>query len=310
MSDVKSAAITIPGETGAGTVYTLLAACGFAAVSTLSTIATNHGVSLYDVLMWRYLIGAVVMVTYITTQNFPRMPWREAMRFIVLGGGGQALLVGMALSSLKYIGVATLAFLFYTYPAWVTVVQTIRGAEAITARRLAALALSFGGIVVMVGLPAFANSAAPGATPFPTTGIALGLGAAIVYGMYIPLSQWMQKSHPVSVTSAYAKIGSAFCFLLLALKDESLTASLSGTAWAAIIALTLFSTVLPAIFFLMGLMRLGAVRTAIVSTVEPFLTAILGAVVLKQAITANMLLGGGMIVAAVALLQFRRERVA
>lgn len=307
MSDAKTAAITIPGETGAGTIYTLLAACGFAAVSTLTTIATKQGVSLYDVLLWRYLIGAVVMVTFITTRSYPRMPWREAVRFIVLGGGGQALLVGMALSSLKYIGVATLGFLFYTYPAWVTLVQTVRGAEAVTVRRLAAVALSFGGIVV-IGL---GNSgSAPGAAEHAMTGVALALGAAIVYGMYIPLTQWMQKSHPVSVTSAYAKIGSAFCFLLLALQDQTLTANLPGTAWTAIIALTLFSTVMPAIFFLMGLMRLGAVRTAIVSTVEPFLTALLGAVVLKQAITANMLGGGVMIVAAVALLQFRRERVA
>jgi drug/metabolite transporter (DMT)-like permease len=60
----------------------------------------------------------------------------------------------------------------------------------------------------------------------------------------------------------------------------------------------------------MGLMRLGAVKTAIVSTVEPFLTAVLGAIVLRQAITASTLLGGAMIVAAVVILQFRRERVA
>jgi len=90
----------------------------------------------------------------------------------------------------------------------------------------------------------------------------------------------------------------------------SLTATMSATAWEAILALTLFSTVLPALFFLMGLMRLGAVRTAIVSTVEPFLTAVLGAVVLRQALSAHLLIGGSMIVAAVALLKFRRERVA
>jgi drug/metabolite transporter (DMT)-like permease len=122
--------------------------------------------------------------------------------------------------------------------------------------------------------------------------------------------QWMQKSHPVSVTSAYGKIGSAFCFLLLAVGDQTLTANLPSTAWMAIIALALFSTVLPSVFFLMGLMRLGPVRTAIVSTVEPFLTAILGALVLRQAITMNILTGGAMIVAAVVVLQFRRQRVA
>ena len=307
MNAPNNPAVRDPGEAGIGTVYTLLAACGFAAVSTLTSIATAAGVALMVVLMWRYVIGAVVMVTYVSTQSFPRMPWRESVRFIVLGGGGQALLVGLALSSLQYIGVATLAFLFYTYPAWVTLVQTVRGAERLTWRRVIALALSFGGIVVIVGAPFAGGAASPG---LPFTGIALALGAAVVYGMYIPLMQWMQKSHPVSVTSAYAKIGSAFCFMMLALKDGTLTASLPSTAWMAIVALALFSTVLPSVFFLMGLMRLGPVRTAIVSTVEPFLTAVLGAIVLRQAVTANALLGGAMIVAAVVVLQFRRERVA
>src|SRR6185312_4090844 len=105
---------------------------------------------------------------------------------------------------LKYVGVATLAFLFYTYPVWVTLVQTVRGAEPVTARRVAALALSFGGIVVIVGLPGGGSASGPAANLFPVAGIALAIGAAIVYGMYIPLMQWLQKTHPVAVTSAYA----------------------------------------------------------------------------------------------------------
>ena len=160
MATARQHTVPAPAEAGAGTLFTLLAALGFAAVSTLTSIATGQGVSLPVVLMWRYVIGAVVMVTFVATRNYPRMPWREAVRFIVLGGGGQALLVGMALSSLRYITVATLAFLFYTYPAWVTLVQTVRGAEKLTLRRLAALALSFGGIVVIVGTPLSAGSGA------------------------------------------------------------------------------------------------------------------------------------------------------
>lgn len=307
MAKPSATAITIPGETGAGTLYTLFAACGYAAVSTLTLVATGQGVSLPVVLLWRYTLGAVVMVTFVSLRAYPRMPWRESVRFIVLGGGGQALLVGMALSSLQYgITPAVLAFLFYTYPAWVTIVQTVRRAEALTPRRALAVALSFGGIAVIYGTPFGGSTAAP----LGRTGFALAIGAAIIYGLYIPLMQWMQKSHPVAVTSAYGKIGSAICFMLVALSDRTITASLSSTAWLAIIALTLFSTVMPGVFFLMGLMRLGAVRTAIVSTVEPFLTAVLGAIVLRQAITANLLAGGAMIVAAVVILQFRRERVA
>jgi drug/metabolite transporter (DMT)-like permease len=287
---------------GPGTAYTLLAALGFAAVSTLTSIAIAERVSLYNVLAWRYVLSSVVLVAFVGTRAYPRMPPREAMRWIVIRDCGQALFVGMALSSLRYIPVATLAFLFYTYPSWVTLVQAIRGAERLSTRRVLALLLSFGGVVLI--------NVAPSAVAFALPGVALALGAAMVYGVYIPTMQALQKTHPVPVTSAYAKIGSAACFLVLVSLQGTFSASMTWTAWNAILALTIVSTVLPSVFFLMGLMRLGPVRTAIVSTVEPFLTALLGALVLRQSVQPNILIGGALIVSAVVLLQYRRERVA
>src|SRR5690606_1928986 len=106
----------------------------------------------------------------------------EMLRFVTIGGFGQALLVYLALSSLAYIPAATLAFLFYTYPAWVALVQSVRGAERLDLRRAAALALSFAGIVVMVGLPGGTGaSGAPAADGEQWRGVALALAAAMVY---------------------------------------------------------------------------------------------------------------------------------
>jgi drug/metabolite transporter (DMT)-like permease len=290
-------------EAGAGTLYTLLAALGFSAVSTFTQIAMTHGSSLWNVQWWRFVIGALVMIAFVASQRYPRLPRRDAMRWIVLGGGGEALLIGMALSSLQFITVATLAFLFYTYPAWVAVVQVVRGAERLNGPRLGALVLSFCGVLTVAGFPMVNSGLA-------WQGVALGLGAAVVYAVYIPLMQWMQRDHPVPLTSAHAKVGSAICFLILALGSRSVTVHLEPVAWAAILGLAILSTVLPAVFFIMGLMRLGPVRTAIVSTVEPFITAIFGAVVLNQRITATTVLGGALIVGSVVLLQMAREKVA
>jgi drug/metabolite transporter (DMT)-like permease len=277
-------------------VYTLLSALGFAAVSTFTQIAMNEGASLWNVLMWRFVIGAAVMVAFAVLRRYRWLPFPDALRWLVLGGGGQALLIGMALSSLRFISVATLAFLFYTYPAWVVAVQTVRGAERLTRPRLVALLLSLSGIVIIAGVPASAHG-------LPWQGAALGLGAAIVYAIYIPLMQWMQRAYPVPLTSAYAKLGSAVCFLALGAYASSITTELTETAWVAVVGLALLSTVLPAVFFMMGLLRLGPVRTAIVSTVEPFITAILGALVLAQPVSAGTVFGGTMIVVAVVLLQ-------
>ncbi len=285
-----------------GTLYTLLAASGFAAVSILTSLATAQGISLATVLAWRYVLAAVVLTTWVGTHAYKRIPPNEMLRFVTIGGFGQALLVYLALSSLKYIPAATLAFLFYSYPAWVALFQSARGAERLDGRRAAALALSFGGIGLMVGMP--------GAGGIDWRGVTLALSAALVYGIYIPVMRGLQKDHPVAPTSAYSKIGAALAFLVLSISDKSFTWQLPGAAWEAIVALALFSTVLPSVFFLMGLIRLGPVRTAIISTVEPFLTALLGVIVLKQALTVPTVLGGALIIGAVLLLQFKRDRVA
>lgn len=294
------------GALSAGTFYTLLAAAGFAAVSILTSLATAAGPTLATVLAWRYTISAVMLGAWVVAKPQRKIPNREVFWLIVLGGGGQALMVFVALSSLAYIPAATLAFLFYTYPAWVALFQAIRGAERLDGRRIAALVLSFAGIGVMVGLP----GADPGAGVVAWRGIALALGAALIYGAYIPMMRALAKDHPVAAVSTHGKVGSALAFLVAAYLSGSFTAQIPLETWGVIIALALFSTVLPGVFFLMGLVRLGPVRTAIVSTVEPFLTALLGVVVLSQSLTLPTILGGVLIVAAVVLLQFKRDRVA
>ncbi|MBX3173680.1 MAG: DMT family transporter [Gemmatimonadaceae bacterium] len=291
-----------PAAFGAGTFFTLLAAAGFAAVAILTSLATAAGLSLATVLAWRYTLSAVVLTVWVGLHNYKRIPPREMLVLLSAGGFGQALLVGVALSALRYIPAATLAFLFYTYPAWVALFQSIRGAEKLDARRATALALSFVGIGVMVGMP--------GTAGIDWRGVALALGAALIYGAYIPMMRVLTKDHPVAPVSAYTKIGSAVAFLVVASFTQSFTYQIPLETWGVLLILTIFSTVLPGVFFLMGLIRLGPVRTAIVSTVEPFLTALLGVVVLSQALTLPTMLGGALIVAAVVLLQFRRDRVA
>jgi drug/metabolite transporter (DMT)-like permease len=291
-----------PAAIGSGTAFTLLAAAGFAAVSIFTSLATAAGLTLATVLAWRYTLSAVVLTTYVGTRQYKRIPPKEMLSFVFIGGFGQALLVFLALSSLKYIPAATLAFLFYSYPAWVALVQAVRGAERLDARRALALTLSFAGIGLMVGLP--------GAGGIDTRGVALALGAAIIYGAFIPVMRHLQKDHPVAPTSAYSKIGAALAFLVMSVADQSFTYQIAPATWGVLIALTLFSTVLPSVFFMMGLIRLGPVRTAIVSTVEPFLTALLGVIVLRQSLTIPTMLGGALIVSAVVLLQFKRDRVA
>jgi drug/metabolite transporter (DMT)-like permease len=105
------------------------------------------------------------------------------------------------------------------------------------------------------------------------------------------------------VTSVYASAGAAVVLFVAALATNQLSVQFAPVAWAAILLLAVLSTVLAFIAFLRGLAIMGPVRTAIISTVEPFWTALLGSVVLGQQIGPRTLAGGVLIAAAVILLQ-------
>src|SRR5207244_10857418 len=82
---------------------------------------------------------------------------------------------------------------------------------------------------------------------------------------------------------------------------------LNPTAMRSIAGLAIVSTAISFMLFLRGLKALGPVRTAILSTIEPFCTALLGASVLGQPLTKDTLLGGAFIAGAVVLLQLKNE---
>jgi drug/metabolite transporter (DMT)-like permease len=229
-----------------------------------------------------------------------RLPAAKAMPLLVLAGGGQAAIAFVSLSALRYIPAAMLTFLFYTYPAWVAVIAAARRAEGLTRRRGMALALSLAGIALMVGIP--------GAGHLHPIGVLLALASALMYAAYIPLIDYLGRDLPPAVTSTYASGGAAVILIAVALLQGGLGMRFTPVAWGAIGTMAVVSTVLAFIAFLRGLAVIGPVRTAIVSTIEPFWTALLGGVVLGQALGPRTLLGGVSIAAAVVLLQLGHGR--
>jgi drug/metabolite transporter (DMT)-like permease len=214
-------------------------------------------------------------------------------------GGAQALVAALSLAALAYIPAAMMSFLFYTFPATVAIVAAVTRMERLTPVRLIALSLSLTGIVVMVG--------APWALEADITGVLLAFAAGVVYAIYvIAVSRSEGGTHPVTIAT-YVSVGAGLIFLVFGTTTGQITANPHPTALGAMAALAVFSTVLAFLGFLKGLAVLGSVRTSIISTVEPFWTALLGALVLGQQVTPAILMGGGLIAAAVVLLQLRRE---
>lgn len=280
----------------------MLGAFCFGAIAIFVVLARRTGAPLASILAWRFLAAAVLLTIAAGGVGALRIPGSRALRILLIGGGGQALISFLALRALDHLPAGTNAFLFYTYPAWVAVFAFISGTERVDARRLVALAISFIGIATMVG-PPWSDT-----TDVPLVGVLLSLSAAACYGLYIPAIGRMQEGIAPTVMSAYVSLGAGIVHIINGLATRSLTVQLESAAWASIAGFAIIGTAVAFLFFLRGLAVLGPVRTAIVSTIEPFFTTLLGALVLTQPLPPATLAGGALIAVAVVLLQGRTMR--
>ena len=273
----------------------ILAACGYGTLSIGTSLAARHGVTLAALMSWRYTLAVPLLVIAAGGIRSLRVSPARAATLVIVGGLGQTLVTWLSLSALQWLTAATMGFLFYTYPAWVAVFAAVAGLERLTSVRVGALALALVGITLMVG--------SPWSAPMPLAGVVRALGAAVVYALYLPLLHRMRGPLEASVASAYVIAGAAVVFLVAATSQGTLFRGMTAIPWAIAFVLAAFSTTVAFIAMLRGLAVLGAVRTAILSTVEPFWTTMLGALLLSQRVGLATIAGGACIIAAIVLLQ-------
>lgn len=286
------------GGNGAGqgraTVLVALSACGFASIPIFVTLATRSGTPLVEILVGRYVLATPLLAAIAWLSGTRRLQ-REGFRVLVIIGILQSLIAYTSLLALRYISAGMLSFLFYTYPAWVAIIARVRHSEPLTRHRLVALALCLLGVLVMVGWPATSS--------LNPVGVTLALGSALIYAAYVPLIGELQVGLSPPATAAYMAVGVSIVFLTMKLLSTGVGFHVTPVAVRSMLGLAIVSTTVSFMLFLRGLRTLGPLRTAIVSTIEPFCTALLGASILGQPLSSVTLVGGVFIAAAVVMLQ-------
>jgi len=291
-----------PTSVGRATLLVILSALGFGSISVLTLLVTRSGLPLVTAMAWRYVLAGLLLGVLASVGQLKSIPRIKIVRLVLIGGIGQAMITYLSLHALEYIPVGPLAFLFYTYPAWVALLEAVRRTEKLTLVRVTALTMALVGVTVMVG--------APSAEKLHPIGVALALGSALLYTVYLPALEHAQSRIPAMLSAFLLVVGAGISFMLAALFTGNLHVPAGAPLWANLFLLSLVSTVIAFSALIKGLAVLGPVRTAIIATVEPFFTAILGVLVLSDRLTATTLTGGVLIAGAVLLIQWSSTRAA
>jgi drug/metabolite transporter (DMT)-like permease len=286
---------------GRATLLIILSALSFGSISVLTVLVTGAGVPLLTAMAWRYLLGAVLVGAVAQLGRISVIPPRRVIQLLLIGGCGQALITYLSLHALEYIPVGPLAFLFYTYPAWVALLGALRKTERLTPVRIIALTLALAGVTIMVGAPT---------GKLNPIGVVLALASALLYSAYLPALEHVQAGIPPMIATFLLIAGAAIAFMLAALLTGDLFVPAGEVVWTEILVLALVSTVIAFLTLIKGLAVLGPVRTAIVATVEPFFTATLGILVLGNSLSVTTLVGGILIAGAILLIHSNSTRLA
>jgi drug/metabolite transporter (DMT)-like permease len=262
-------------------------------------LAYGDGATVGTLLASRFVLAALLFWALVAATGAARglrsLTPRDLAVAIAMGALGYAAQAGCYFAALERIDASLLSLLLYTFPTMVAASAVALGRERINRRRVSALVLASGGLVLVV--------ASAGAGTLDPLGAALGLGAAMVYTSYIMVSDTVASRIQPQLLSAIVCSGAAVTLvvgstLLGQLRPGQVT--VAGWGWLACISVV--STVAAVSLFFAGLKRVGPTTASILATVEPLVTVVLAYLVFGEVLGAVQLLGGGLVLAAVLVL--------
>lgn len=275
----------------AGTLLALLSAASFGVMPVMTKAVYEGGADVVGTLSVRFTIAALVVLALarLRGEAFPR--GRRLAALLALGGIGYVAQSLCYFSAVERIPGGLAALLLYTHPALVVLLAAVLLGQRPRAVSVACVLLATAGCALTIGPVSGGDR----------VGIALGLGSSVAYAFYVVLSSRALGTGGPLATSGTVLLASAVVYDAIAL-TRGADLPRGAVAWAALLGVALVGTVVAVVAFFAALPRLGPSDTAAVSTAEPVIAVLVGFLVLGEVLGPLQLVGGALVVAAVAVL--------
>lgn len=233
----------------------------------------------------------------------PGTSWRKDLGLLASLGLSIAAVNAVYYVSIQRLSVAVAIVIQYTAPAMVVAWTALRAHK----RPPNTILISLGAAVLGVGLVSELFSGELGR--LDPLGLAMAGLSALLFATYTLLSQEAGARYGVlpALLRAFALATLAW---VVALAPSGVPRDLLvAQRLPAIVFVGLGGTLAPFFLYLWGVGHVRAERASIAATLEPVLAALFAYLLLGQGLSSQQLAGGTLVVAAVAALQVKRQRV-
>ena len=288
-----------------GPVLIVLAGCFWGSMGIFVRRLGTYGFSSIQIVSIRVTLAAVIfaLVLLFKDRSGFRIAWKDIVLFLGLGLGSILFFTVCYFTAITMMPLSTAAILLYTSPVWIMLMSVLFFHEKLTKRKLLALALAFGGCVLVSGI------SGEGVT---LLGLLVGLGSGIGYGLYSILGTIaLRRYSPYTVTAytfLFAAAGSwAIC------RPADMLSKFSNAENLGFLLLFCFLTalvtaVIPFLTYTIGLRTMEASKAGIIATVEPLVATLIGVLVFSEPLTVFSGLGILLILSAVVILNLKQKK--
>lgn len=295
-----------------GYLYAALAAAAYGTNPIFAKPLYADGMNPDSVLLFRYLLGILVMVVLMVYQkNGFRVNRHNVPQLIVMG-------ILMALSSLllflsyNFMPVGIASTLLFTYPILVAVLMMLIYHERLSWLVMVCLLLATSGVALLCKSGETSTSVAESPVPLSpfAWGVVLVMLSSLSYAIYlIGLNKSRLRTiASMPVTLWVLVFGSLLFVGRLTFGDEPLTLPVNPWMWLNLLGLGILPTVVSLVMTAKAIQMIGSTQTAILGALEPVTAVVLGIIVLGETVSMREFTGMIMIFVAVTLVVLRRKK--
>lgn len=280
-------------------VFIIIAAVLWGMIGLFIKQLYQYGLEPLQVVSLRAICAAALLIIFllITNKKLLVIKLADVKYFIGTGLLSFAFFNWCLFVAIKMTSLSVATILMYTAPAFVILFSTILFKEKLNSTKVISLVLTFAGCVLVTGYLQGTEHRVS------TVGILAGLGSGLGYALYSIFGKYALEKYDPMTIPAYTFIIAAIGLIPLT-NFKEIAVSLSNIhVIFYVIALGLFSTVLPFIFYTKGLSKLESSKASLIATLEPVVASIIGFAVFKEQVTFYKILGILLIITALIIIR-------
>lgn len=287
-----------------GIILIILAGCFWGSMGIFVRKLGTYGFSAIQIVSIRITLAALIfsLVLFIKDRKGFKISPKDIPLFLGLGFGSILFFTICYFTAITMMPLSTAAILLYTSPVWIMLMSIFFFHEKLDKRKLIALALAFGGCVLVSGI------SGEGMT---VTGLLIGLGSGIGYGLYSILGKIALRKYSSYTVTTYTFIFAAAGSWIISQPADMIAKFSAAPDFGFLIVLgfltALVTAVIPFLSYTIGLESVEASKAGIIATIEPMVATLIGVLVFSEKLTLMSGAGILLILAAVVILNLKDQ---